>query len=103
MAGAVAFVFGLCALSFAAGCVVTAIMFRTSEAEEETAQPQADPIPLAPQPEQLELRWPDDHFTSKPIHRNPVVSRPVPAALGLDDRAEVVEEVDEVPELRPER
>ncbi|MEO6082729.1 MAG: hypothetical protein ABIQ18_06445 [Umezawaea sp.] len=113
MAGAVAFVFGLCALSFAAGCVVTAIMLRASVAEEETAPPQADPIPLAPQPEQLELRWPDDHFTSKPIHRNPVVSRPTPAALDLADRAEVadrvevVEEVDEladeVPELQPER
>jgi len=81
MAGAVAFVFGLCALSFAAGCVVTAIMLRAPIPDEETAQPSADPVVPAPQPEQLELRLLSEDFSAKPIHRNPVVGRPIPVAL----------------------
>jgi hypothetical protein len=118
MAGAVAFVFGLCALSFAAGCVVTAVMLRPSTPEQEAVQPPTEPA--APE-EHLEVRVLDEDLSPKPIHRNPVVGRPVPASLQPDSsftgvvefdprpevvEPEVVEEVDdladEVPELRPE-
>jgi hypothetical protein len=76
MAGAVAFVFGLCALSFAAGCVLTVVMLRRSESAEEVPAQIAEPPVAAPveeQGEQPALRWPTEDFTAKPIHRNPVV------------------------------
>lgn len=119
MAGAVAFVFGLCALSFAAGCVVTAIMLRPSSSEEDV-RPPVEPVVPAPPPEQPEVRLLAEDLGTKPIHRNPVVSRPVPVALEpvsdptftgvfdpADDRdVELVEDVDEladeVPELLPD-
>lgn len=119
MAGAVAFVFGLCALSFAAGCVVTAIMLRPSNSEEDV-RPPVEPVVPAPPPEQPEVRLLAEDLGTKPILRNPVVSRPVPVALEpvsdptftgvfdpADDRdVELVEDVDEladeVPELLPD-
>ncbi len=85
MAGAVAFVFGLCALSFAAGCVVTAIMLRNTDPAEEQRPQQHPTIPQAetPLPEEPELHWPPDDFTSKPIHRNPVMGLRGPPTLHL--------------------
>ncbi|PRY42826.1 hypothetical protein [Umezawaea tangerina] len=60
MAGAVAFVFGLCALSFAVGCVVTAVMLRGEE-----AVPEVVPAPV--------VVWPPEGGGERPVHRNPVV------------------------------
>jgi hypothetical protein len=123
MAGAVAFVFGLCALSFAAGCVVTAIMLRASAPEEEVVRPPAEPAAPAPRPEQPELRLLVEDFSAKPIHRNPVVGLPALTALEPepapdpafarvvdppgpptgDGRVELVEEVDELADEVPEQ
>ncbi|MFI9815702.1 hypothetical protein [Saccharothrix variisporea] len=72
MSGAVVFVFGLCALSFAAGCGLTAYLLRR---EPEPVAPPAPPVP------DLELRldivWPPEDYATKPIHRNPVMGLPV--------------------------
>jgi len=104
MAGAVAFVFGLCALSFAAGCVVTAFMLRRPEPGDEPAPvlEQAWPEP-APRTEQLELRWPSEDFVSKPIHRNPVVGFAVVPEPEAEPEpvAEVVPEPEPEPEPEP--
>ncbi|MFD9738654.1 hypothetical protein [Umezawaea sp. NPDC059074] len=84
MAGAFAFVFGLCALSFAGGCVVTAIMLRRADPAEEVARTvpeSAEPAPPAPVESRPVLDWPPDDVAVKPIHRNPVVGLPAPAAL----------------------
>ncbi|HWO59324.1 MAG TPA: hypothetical protein VNO31_04740, partial [Umezawaea sp.] len=85
MAGAVAFVFGLCALSFAAGCVVTAVMLRHPDPAEDapvpTAPPQPEPVPP------LRLSLPSAEVAAKPIHRNPVVGLPAPVALEHGDAA----------------
>ncbi|GAA0263290.1 hypothetical protein GCM10010492_75440 [Saccharothrix mutabilis subsp. mutabilis] len=103
MSGAVAFVFGLCALSFAAGCVLTAYMLRR-EPEPET------PPAVAPEPPPVELKldvvWPPEDYATKPIHRNPVLGLPVterpaeparPALTLVPDLQPVVDE----PEPRP--
>jgi hypothetical protein len=98
MAGAVAFVFGLCALSFAAGCVVTAFMLRRPEPVDEPApvpEPAAAEPEPAPQEEQLELRWPTEDFATRPIHRNPVVGLPMPEP---EPEPEPVTEVEPEPE-----
>jgi len=84
MAGAFAFVFGLCALSFAGGCVVTAIMLRRADPAEEvvrTVPDPAEPAPPTPVESRPVLDWPPDDVAAKPIHRNPVVGLPAPAAL----------------------
>ncbi|HEX6342026.1 hypothetical protein [Umezawaea sp.] len=88
MAGAVAFVFGLCALSFAAGCVVTAVMLRHTDPAEEAEQNAAlpNPEPAPPPAEPLALPAPPE-LAAKPIHRNPVVSRPIPISLEHGDAA----------------
>ncbi|PSL58351.1 hypothetical protein B0I31_101569 [Saccharothrix carnea] len=67
----VAAVFGLCALSFAAGCVLTAIMLRREQPPEPAAEPA--PAPPAPRPEPL---FPPQDYATKPIHRNPVMGIP---------------------------
>ncbi|CAL9350454.1 hypothetical protein SUDANB95_00453 [Actinosynnema sp. ALI-1.44] len=103
MSGAVAFVFGLCALSFAAGCVLTAYMLRREP------EPEAPPA-VAPEPPPVELKldvvWPPEDYATKPIHRNPVLGLPVterpaeparPALTLVPDLRPVVDE----PEPRP--
>ncbi|MCE7000595.1 hypothetical protein LZG04_38140 [Saccharothrix sp. S26] len=70
----VAVVFGLCALSFAAGCVLTAVMLRRDSPPEPTPEPAP-----APPPPRFELRFPPEDYATKPIHRNPVMG--VPTAL----------------------
>ncbi|MBW4716549.1 hypothetical protein [Saccharothrix obliqua] len=47
MPGAIAFVFGLCALSFAAGCVLTAYMLRREleEPDDCATRPIHEPVP----------------------------------------------------------
>ncbi|MEU4803615.1 hypothetical protein [Actinosynnema sp. NPDC023587] len=74
MSGAVAFVFGLCALSFAAGCVLTAYVLRR-DAE---PAPVPAPVPVREQPK-LDLRPPPDDYAARPIHRNPVMGLPISA------------------------
>ncbi|QFZ22884.1 hypothetical protein [Saccharothrix syringae] len=72
MSGAVAFVIGACALSFAAGCVLTAVMLRR-----EPPEPEVGPAPgPAAGREPRELRWPPEDYVSRPIHRNPVIGLP---------------------------
>ncbi|MFE9745503.1 hypothetical protein ACFYOT_11405 [Saccharothrix saharensis] len=66
----VAFVFGMCALSFAAGCVLTAVMLR----REPPPEPRPEPAPAPPPP--FELRFPPEDYATKPIHRNPVMGLP---------------------------
>lgn len=104
MTGTVAIVLGLCALSFAAGCVLTAVMLKRGEAEPEAGAAVAQgPAPEEPEPpeprsgpagepagDRLELRWPEDDFATRPIFRNPVVGLPVrPApALAREDARE---------------
>ncbi|TQM83172.1 hypothetical protein FHX81_5590 [Saccharothrix saharensis] len=66
----VAFVFGMCALSFAAGCVLTAVMLR----REPPPDPRPEPAP-APPP-RFEPRFPPEDYATKPIHRNPVMGLP---------------------------
>ncbi|MCC8245832.1 hypothetical protein [Saccharothrix luteola] len=75
----VAFVFGLCALSFAAGCVLTAVMLRREQPPEPTPQP----APAAPMP-RFEPHFPPEDYATKPIHRNPVMG--IPTALPEPDR-----------------
>ncbi|MFD0206280.1 MULTISPECIES: hypothetical protein [Saccharothrix] len=70
----VAVVFGLCALSFAAGCVLTAVMLRREQPPEPAAEP--TPPPPVPRPEPL---FPPQDYATKPIHRNPVMG--IPTAL----------------------
>ncbi len=67
----VAVVFGLCALSFAAGCVLTAVMLRRDQPPE----PAPEPVPAAPPPG-LEPPFPPGDYATKPIHRNPVMGLP---------------------------
>jgi hypothetical protein len=108
MAGAVAFVFGLCALSFAAGCVLTAYMLRRSDSAEEVPAQVAEPpaaAPAAEQGEQPQLRRPIEDFTSRPIHRNAVVgfvgvpqAEPAPAPVVL----ELVPDPEPEPVVEPE-
>ncbi|CCH34488.1 hypothetical protein ABZ816_37695 [Actinosynnema sp. NPDC047251] len=74
MSGAIAFVFGLCALSFAAGCALTAYMFRRAPVPE----PAPAPAPVREEPK-LDLHWPPDDYATKPIHRNPVMGLPISA------------------------
>ncbi|XVV02382.1 hypothetical protein ACQPW3_34210 [Actinosynnema sp. CA-248983] len=74
MSGAVAFVFGLCALSFAAGCVLTAYMLRR---EPEPERPPAPAPELPPVELKLDVVWPPEDYATKPIHRNPVMGLPV--------------------------
>ncbi|MFT7840077.1 hypothetical protein Q5530_28375 [Saccharothrix sp. BKS2] len=74
MSGAVAFVFGMCALSFAAGCVLTAVVLR----REPLPGPGDEPVPPpVEEPVPAEVRWPSEDYVSKPIHRNPVMGFPV--------------------------
>ncbi|ACU39861.1 hypothetical protein Amir_6054 [Actinosynnema mirum DSM 43827] len=82
MTGAVAFVFGLCMLSFAAGCVLTAWMLRRAEdVEEEPAEADGDgPVEREGAAPEAGGRarahppsFPPDDFATRPIHRNPVV------------------------------
>ncbi|MEV8441265.1 hypothetical protein AB0425_28135 [Actinosynnema sp. NPDC051121] len=68
----VAVVFGLCALSFAAGCVLTAVMLRRDQPPE----PTPEPAPAPPPPPRFEPRLPPDDYATKPIHRNPVMGLP---------------------------
>ncbi|KOX12687.1 hypothetical protein ADK67_46510 [Saccharothrix sp. NRRL B-16348] len=75
----VAFVFGLCALSFAAGCVLTAVMLR----REQPPEPVPEPVPAAPVPV-FEPRFPPGDYATRPIHRNPVMG--IPTALPAPDR-----------------
>jgi hypothetical protein len=67
----VAVVFGLCALSFAAGCVLTAVMLRRDPPPEPAPEPAAPPPPP-----RFEPRLPPDDYATKPIHRNPVMGLP---------------------------
>ncbi|XVS63349.1 hypothetical protein ACQPYE_34605 [Actinosynnema sp. CA-299493] len=70
----VAVVFGLCALSFAAGCVLTAVMLRREQPPEPTPQPALAPAPPAPV---SEPQFPPGDYATRPIHRNPVMGFPV--------------------------
>lgn len=76
MVDTVAYVFGLCALSFAAGCVVTAVMLR----REPPPEPGVEPAPPAEEESRVEPRRPPEDYASKPIHRNPVMGLPTPPA-----------------------
>lgn len=94
MSGAVALVFGLCALSFAAGCVLTAYMLRR---EPEPERPPA-PAPEAPPVElKLDVVWPPEDYATKPIHRNPVMGLPVTERPAEPSRPALTL----VPELEP--
>ncbi|RKT57188.1 hypothetical protein [Saccharothrix australiensis] len=73
MSGAIAFVFGLCALSFAAGCVLTAYMLRREP------EPEPTPPPVWRAEPKLDLRLPREEYATRPIHRNPVVGLPITA------------------------
>jgi hypothetical protein len=74
-----AVVFGLCALSFAAGCVLTAVMLRREQPPEPTSEP------AAAEPEFLfEPQFPPEEYATKPIHRNPVMG--IPTALPASAR-----------------
>lgn len=102
MAGAVGIVFGLCVLSFTAGAALMYVVVRRRE-EPEAEAPQPIPQPVAqdwvePSDEQLELRWHNPEYDSKPIHRNPVLGMP-PL---LDERPEPDAEPDPEPEPEPE-
>ncbi|QQQ75332.1 hypothetical protein IOD16_30180 [Saccharothrix sp. 6-C] len=77
--GGVAVVVGSCALSFAAGCVLTAIMLR----REQPPEPAAHPVPAAPAP-LFEPRFPPEDYATRPIHRNPVMG--FPTALPAPER-----------------
>ncbi|MFE2751977.1 hypothetical protein ACFXGA_08220 [Actinosynnema sp. NPDC059335] len=71
-----AVVFGLCALSFAAGCVLTAVMLRRD-------QPPPEPVPEpAPAPREPEFAapFPPEEYVTRPIHRNPVLGMPTALA-----------------------
>lgn len=75
----VAVVVGLCALSFAAGCVLTAFMLRRDQPPEPVPQPApAPPMPL------FEPQFPPEDYATKPIHRNPVMG--IPTALPAPER-----------------
>ncbi|GAB2984114.1 hypothetical protein [Saccharothrix stipae] len=69
----VAVVFGMCALSFAAGCVLTAVMLRRDQPPEPAPRPAA---PVSPAPV-FEPQFPPEDYVTRPIHRNPVVGVPV--------------------------
>ncbi|MEU4739979.1 hypothetical protein AB0G02_05860 [Actinosynnema sp. NPDC023658] len=75
-----AVVFGLCALSFAAGCVLTAVMLRRDQPPEQAPEPVEDP----PAP-RFEPRFPPEEYATRPIHRNPVVG--IPTALPAPEPA----------------
>ncbi|WNV90040.1 hypothetical protein [Umezawaea sp. Da 62-37] len=94
MAGAVAFVFGMCALSFAAGCVVTAVMLRREEGVVSDVAPDVVPVVglvAAEVPVEV-LRWPPEDFVERPIHRNPVVG-----FVGVDFDGPLAEVIELVP------
>ncbi|WP_158843317.1 hypothetical protein [Saccharothrix deserti] len=87
MSGAV--VFGLCALSFAAGCVLTAVMLR----RDRTPEPVTDArVPT------MNLRLPPEDYATRPIHRNPVMG--IPTALPPPEPARPTLVL--VPDLEPE-
>lgn len=74
MSGAVAF--GLCALSFAAGCVVTAVMLRREQPPPLAPEVEPPPSPVVAVEPPAEARWPPEDYVGKPIHRNPVMGLP---------------------------
>ena len=78
MSGGVALVAGLCGLSFAAGCVLTAAVL----GRERPPVPAPEPVAAPPAPT-LNLRLPPDDYATKPIHRNPVMG--IPTALPAAD------------------
>ncbi|MEJ2857053.1 MULTISPECIES: hypothetical protein [unclassified Saccharothrix] len=105
MSGAVVFVFGLCALSFAAGCGLTAYLLRREP------EP-APPAPAAPDVElRLDVVWPPEDYATKPIHRNPVMGLPVterpaepvrPALTLVPDLDPVLNDAEPEPEAEPD-
>lgn len=106
MSGAVVFVFGLCALSFAAGCGLTAYLLRREP------EPVAPPAPAVPDVEvKLDVVWPPEDYATKPIHRNPVMGLPVterpaepvrPALTLVPDLDPVLKDPEPEPEVTPE-
>jgi hypothetical protein len=66
-----AVVVGLCALSFAAGSVVTAAVLR----RERTPVAAPEPVVWAPEPT-ADPGWPPEDYVTRPIHRNPVLGLP---------------------------
>lgn len=98
MSGAVAFVVGLCALSFVAGCVLTAVMLRREPVPEEERR--RGPEAVEPDVREREQPWPPEDYATRPIHRNPVLGIPVPGiprVLPEQPRLSVV------PDPEPER
>lgn len=104
MSGAVAFVFGLCALSFAGGCVLTAVMLR----REPEPVPEPEPVVEAAEQSAAQVRWPPEDYGAKPIHRNPVLglpevppaTRPARPALALVPHPEGPSKQDRVRRMR---
>lgn len=78
MAGAVALVVGLCVLSFAAGCALTAVVRRRGRTRVPAPLPAPEPVVAPPAPP-MDLRLPPEDYATRPIHRNPVMG--IPAAL----------------------
>ncbi|MGM1063690.1 hypothetical protein [Saccharothrix sp. Mg75] len=93
MAGAVAFVFGLCAVSFAAGCALTVAVLRRGPAPED--EPVRRTALVEPEARVAEQPWPPEDYATRPIHRNPVLG--IPRALPAQPRLSVV------PDPEPER
>jgi hypothetical protein len=80
-----AVVFGLCALSFAAGCVLTAVMLRRDQPPEHAPEPVEDP----PAP-RFEPRFPPEEYATRPIHRNPVMGLPTALPTPVPARPNLV-------------
>ncbi|MDQ2586143.1 hypothetical protein CKY47_19540 [Saccharothrix yanglingensis] len=94
-----AFVVGLCALSFVAGCVLTAVMLRREPVPEE--EPRQWPEAVEPDVRVREEEpWPPEDYATRPIHRNPVLGIPVPGIpQGLPEQPKL----SVVPDPEPER
>ncbi|MBY8847917.1 hypothetical protein [Saccharothrix longispora] len=98
MSGAVAFVVGLCALSFVAGCVLTAVMLRREPVPEEEPRQWSEAV--EPDVREREQPWPPEDYATRPIHRNPVLGIPVP---GIPQVLPEQPRLSVVPDPEPER
>ncbi|ONI83340.1 hypothetical protein ALI22I_32960 [Saccharothrix sp. ALI-22-I] len=79
-------------MSFAAGCALTAVML----SRERTPEPAPEPVVDVRLPT-LDLVWPPEDYTTKPIHRNPVMG--IPAALPAPSRPALALVPDPEPEV----
>ena len=96
----VAVVFGLCALSFAAGCVLTAVMLRREPPPEPAPEPETErPAP------RFEARFPlpSEDYATRPIHRNAVMGLPTALPAPSPTRPNLVVVPDPEPTELPVR